>query len=76
MGLADAIQAQRGKPSGRMPVVEQIRAQLDGDDLEVFNAALLDESLPAARLAKALTEEGYPISDSAIHAWRRKHGTG
>ena len=73
MGLADAIDAQRRKPAGRVLKIDRIRDTLDDDDRAVLDAALRDLALPVPRLAEALRQEGHDISDAAIYAYRRAH---
>ena len=50
-----------------------ILASLDEDDAAVVEAALRDESVPANRLAKALTNQGYQTGAQPVITWRAKH---
>ena len=50
-----------------------ILASLDEDDAAVVVSALRDMSVPATRLAKALTKQGYQTGPAPVITWRAKH---
>ena len=73
-GLEALEPSRRGK--GTEPrVIPRILAALDDDDRQALQAAIEDPlRFPANRLAKYLTDRGFPISHSAISNWRIEHG--
>jgi hypothetical protein len=68
----DGFEADLAAPekSGKMAI---ILAAMDPDDARVVESALRDLSIPATRLAKALTNQGYKTGATPVETWRAKH---
>ena len=74
MGTLDAaIERERSRPGASRSLIDKIREKMDDDEAEVLDAALRDLTLPASRLAAAMTEAGWPISQTPIGDWRRRN---
>ena len=69
MGLADVLA--EGPPP--IHTVEGVLDDLDADLAAKLGDALRDRRWPHATLAAAIREEGYPLNDKAVSAWRKAH---
>jgi hypothetical protein len=67
MGLADVLA--EGPPP--ITTVDGVLADLEPTVADKLNDALRDRRWPHASLAAAIREDGYPVNEKAVAAWRR-----
>lgn len=74
MALKDALAA--GPPKPRyLDKLGSYRAAMNAEDRAAFDMMVADpEGWPNATLAKVLTAEGFPISDSGVAGYRARAG--
>lgn len=70
MSLSDKIKAENSKAARTR--IQAIMLQLDAEDTETLIAALKDDEIPHIAIARALNDEGYPISEAAVRRHREK----
>ena len=73
MSFADELAALAQPKPGK---IDQILEAMDPDDAEAFRSAMLDPTIPASRIVKALNRfDGIEetISDKPVRQWRERH---
>lgn len=73
MGILDDARAATGG-SGPHRLMPRLLEQMSDEDRAETEAALADPTVSNRGLARALTNRGYPISESAINKWRNDNG--
>jgi hypothetical protein len=72
MGLADEIRC-ASEVSGRRTRIDEILSSLSEDDAADLVAALLDASVRAPAIQRALRNRGIGVSITAIRSYREAH---
>lgn len=73
MTLKDEIEAQRQQPGSLGSKIDRIFEQLSEDEAAELREALLDPSIAATAITRALKARNFDLGKSLVGQWRRDH---